>query len=320
MFELIGKMTARNKNLRPNCEQILCRRDLWALNHNYINAELEPKELERAMNENDNHRILTKIIYSKFLFFKENKFFDRDKNTDKREFDDKYGKEFKEIKTIGFGSSGVVFQVENMFDKKLYAIKKVPVDRLRVDNIFKEINLLREMKCDFIVKFIDSWIEKNNFLAKEPTNDTNLSNLSSGHSIFNINKILLVHIQMELCFETFKETKERFKSINPLNYYILCQLVIELLESVDYLHNLKPPIIHRDLKPANILISYGMDGRFIKLGDFGLATTHEFDEQSHTQGSGTLEYMSLHVFQSRKYDTRADIHSLSVILEQIFKE
>jgi serine/threonine protein kinase len=291
-----------------------------ALNHDYINAELEPKELERAMNENDNHGVLTKIFYSKFLFFKDNNFFGGNKDTDKREFDDKYGKEFREIKTIGSGSSGVVFQVENIFDKKLYAIKKVPVDKLRVIDIFKEINLLREMKCDFIVKFIDSWIEKNNFLAKEPTNDTKFSNLSSGHSIFNINKTLLVHIQMELCFETFKETKERFKSINPLNYYILCQLVIELLESVDYLHKLKPPIIHRDLKPANILISYGMDGRFIKLGDFGLATTHEFDEQSHTQGLGTFEYMSQDVIQSRKYDTRADIHSLSVILKQIFKE
>jgi serine/threonine protein kinase len=83
---------------------------------------------------------------------------------------------------------------------------------------------------------------------------------------------------------------------------------------------LKPPIIHRDLKPANILISYGLNGRFVKLADFGLSTFHEFEGQSHTQNIGTHKYMAPEVLYGKKYDTKADIHSLGVILREIFNK
>jgi serine/threonine protein kinase len=63
--------------------------------------------------------------------------------------------------------------------------------------------------------------------------------------------------------------------MTPLGYYIASELSIEILESVDYLH--KQKVIHRDLKPNNILITDRMNGRFVKIADFGLATFHEFD-------------------------------------------
>jgi serine/threonine protein kinase len=64
------------------------------------------------------------------------------------------------------------------------------------------------------------------------------------------------------------------------------------------------------------LITDGINGRFVKLGDFGLSVTHQFNE-SHTQCSGTLKYMAPEVIKSRKYDTKADIYSLGVIIEEI---
>jgi serine/threonine protein kinase len=42
----------------------------------------------------------------------------------------------------------------------------------------------------------------------------------------------------------------------------------QLLDALDYLHNLKPPIIHRDIKPQNLKLSFR---RKIKLLDFGIA-------------------------------------------------
>jgi serine/threonine protein kinase len=66
--------------------------------------------------------------------------------------------------------------------------------------------------------------------------------------------------------------------MTPLGYYISSELFIEILESVDYLH--KQKVIHRDLKPTNVLIT---NGRFVKIADFGLATIHEFERQSHTK-------------------------------------
>jgi serine/threonine protein kinase len=60
-----------------------------------------------------------------------------------------------------------------------------------------------------------------------------------------------------------------------------------------------------------------MSGRFIKLADFGLATIREFDEQSHTLGSETMKYMAPEVL-TRKYDTKVDIFSLGVIIQELF--
>jgi serine/threonine protein kinase len=104
--------------------------------------------------------------------------------------------------------------------------------------------------------------------------------------------------------------------MTPLGYYISSQLFEEILESVDYLH--KQKIIHRDLKPNNILITDGTNGRFVKIADFGLATFHLFDGQSHTKYKGTIRYAAPEVMSSRKYDTKADIYSLGVILQELF--
>ncbi len=106
--------------------------------------------------------------------------------------------------------------------------------------------------------------------------------------------------------------------MTPIGYYIASELLVEILESVDYLHSQKPSIIHRDLKPKNILITQGLNDRFVKIADFGLATIHEFEEQSHTEGTGTLKYMAPEVVKYRKYDTKADIYSLGIIVQELF--
>jgi serine/threonine protein kinase len=106
------------------------------------------------------------------------------------------------------------------------------------------------------------------------------------------------------------------QNMKTLCYYICCELLTEIIECVDYLHGRN--VIHRDLKPANILITNGINGRFVKLGDFGLSVIHERNDQSHTQDSGTLKYMAPEVNDSRKYDMEADIFSLGKIVEELF--
>jgi serine/threonine protein kinase len=66
------------------------------------------------------------------------------------------------------------------------------------------------------------------------------------------------------------------------------------------------------------LVSDGINGRFVKLADFGLSVIHKFIDQSHTQASGTIKYMAPEVIKSRKYDTKADIYSLGIIVEELF--
>jgi serine/threonine protein kinase len=132
---------------------------------------------------------------------------------------------------------------------------------------------------------------------------------------------------MELCLNTLEKImkqkqndfkRERFEVMTSLEYYISSELFKEILEAVNYLHSLKPPTIHRDITPTNILITEGKNGRFVKLADFGLATIHEFDQQTHTGDLGTLKYAAPEVLNSRNYDMKADIYSLGVILQELF--
>jgi serine/threonine protein kinase len=131
---------------------------------------------------------------------------------------------------------------------------------------------------------------------------------------------------MELCYDTLegvlKQKQNEFQRkelelLNEIEYFISSELFIELLECVNYLHKQKPSIIHRDLKPSNILISDGKNRRFVKLGDLGLATDH-FDEQTHSEAVGTTKFIAPEVFNGRKYDTKADIYSLSCIAQCLF--
>ncbi len=110
-----------------------------------------------------------------------------------------------------------------------------------------------------------------------------MKNHKSNGSLANNQRIenhLLLFIQMELCFKTLKQAIEKvnnetkqaiYRKMTPVGYYVACELMIELL-GVDYLHKLVPEVIYRDLKPNNILISFGSNGRFVKIVDFGLST------------------------------------------------
>ena len=71
--------------------------------------------------------------------------------------------------------------------------------------------------------------------------------------------------------------------------------------------------IHRDIKPSNVLVS---DGRVILL-DFGLATRHDHDPLSWSDGStmvGTPDYMAPEQASSRPAGPEADFYAIGVIL------
>jgi serine/threonine protein kinase len=126
---------------------------------------------------------------------------------------------------------------------------------------------------------------------------------------------------MELCFKTLGEILKELEELLmiPLGYYILSELFIELLECVNYLH--KHNIIHRNLRPSKVLITYGLDGRFIKLGGFYLSKFHKLDVRFpdyETKWCGSIRYIAPEVLMSGKYDTKADIFNLGVIVRELF--
>jgi hypothetical protein len=236
---------------------------------------------------------------------------------------DKYKNEFSEQSLISCGGFGIVSKVKHKNSGKLYAIKRIALNKEELNKAFKELKLMKGLKSRFVVDYIDSWVEKKT-LKFEEYSETN-SSISLSHPVFDPRKPILLHIQMEFCCQTLNEVMKHFsdelkendsQNIKTLCYYICCELFTEIIECVDYLHVRN--VIHRDIKPANILITNGINGRFVKLADFGLSINHEFIDQSHTQFLGTLKYMAPEVMTTRKYDMKSDIHSLGIIAEELF--
>ncbi len=85
------------------------------------------------------------------------------------------------------------------------------------------------------------------------------------------------------------------------------QWAIQVLDVLDYLHNLPDRIVYRDLKPSNIMID-GNTGR-VMLVDFGIARSINQAQEKGVTAVGTMGYAPPELF-SGSVEPRSDIYSL----------
>ena len=83
----------------------------------------------------------------------------------------RYSVEFSELKILGRGSFGEVYQVKNHIDGQEYAVKKIPLSQRRLDQlqyggqnqletIMKEIRTLARLEHSNIVRYYGAWVEQ----------------------------------------------------------------------------------------------------------------------------------------------------------------
>ncbi|XP_028286358.1 serine/threonine-protein kinase tousled-like 2 [Parambassis ranga] len=104
-------------------------------------------------------------------------------------------------------------------------------------------------------------------------------------------------------------------------------IVMQLVNALKYLNQIRPPIIHYDLKPGNILLVNGTACGEIKITDFGLSKIMDDDNYSSadgmeltSQGAGTYWYLPPECFvvgkEPPRISNKVDVWSVGVIFYQ----
>ena len=190
-------------------------------------------------------------------------------------------------RTLGVGTFGQVFLVQNKFTKELFAMKEIPKtseDLLSDTEITDEIEILKNLDHPDIVRI------------------TEFYNTDSSYYIIN-----------EYC-----KYGELYEQINKI--FSETQIAVmfrQILSGLAYLHSNN--IIHRDLKLENILIndiekSYATneDLFLLKIIDFGTAKI--FDKNKYPRAIvGSIYYIAPEVLL-KKYGKECDMWSAGVIL------
>lgn len=206
--------------------------------------------------------------------------------------------EFKKI--LGRGGQGVVFLVENKKTKKMVAMKRINSDSLETANsAIKELITIQKLnkKGDGIVEYIDLFLDQK----KE-----------FGNVLEFIICVVMTYYNdgdLQDYINQFYNEEEKGKFL-PEN--IVKNFLSQLASSLGLIHeNL---IIHRDLKPGNIFIKKNKDKPpTLLIGDFGFSSFRDSGSKL-SSFVGTYSYMSCELVSNSKYDEKADLFSLGMVL------
>ncbi|MBQ6864626.1 MAG: protein kinase [Clostridia bacterium] len=212
---------------------------------------------------------------------------------------------------LGKGSYGSVYKAVHADNtESLAAIKilRIPADASEADSLRAE-NMTEEQTNAYFREIADSFADE----IRTMQYFKGLQNIISiddhriianedgpGWSIF---------IRMELltAFADYKKNR-------TLTEEEIIRLGVDICTALSYCE--KRNVIHRDVKPENIFLNPYGD---FKLGDFGIAKNLQDATSAYTQ-KGTMTYMAPEVASGLRYDNRADIYSLGIVLYRLLND
>ena len=199
------------------------------------------------------------------------------------------------IKRIGFGSSGLVYQVYKSNDpsKSILILKQIPFRNVSNDleettkklkEAKNESLILSKLSFKYVVKYYDSFVEDD-----------------------------CLNIIMEYCEEGDLGTLINNLIQNNINLseQQIWHFFIQISLGLAYIHNKK--ILHRDLKPMNIFLK---KNNLIKIGDLGVAKMLQTNTKALTY-IGTPYYLSPEVCEGKPYNSKSDVWALGCILYEL---
>lgn len=199
-------------------------------------------------------------------------------------------KRYKKGKFLGKGGFAKCYEIhlldseDNIIEDKIYAVKVVSKNNLNKSQaqqkLKSEIKIHKILIHKHIVKFEHVFEDSDN-----------------------------VYIILELCpNKTLNEILKKRKIITEIE---LKYFLDQILKAVSYMH--KNKVVHRDLKLGNLFLNENME---IKIGDFGLATTIEFQGQLRTTVCGTPNYIAPEILGGKNtgHSYEVDFWAIGVII------
>lgn len=215
---------------------------------------------------------------------------------------------------LGSGQYGRVYKASKSDGKytSYSAIKviTVPADPAEADMLCKNDGIDRDSSRTYFKEMVDGLLNEIR----------TMDSFKNCPNIVRIEDYKVYEAEDTVCWDIFI----RMELLTPVNEYFFnrtpteeqaAQLGIDICSAIEVLS--KKNIVHRDIKPENVFINeYGN----YKLGDFGTARVLSEYSLSMTQRVGTLYYMAPEIYMSTKYDSRADIYSLGIVLYRLLNK
>lgn len=190
---------------------------------------------------------------------------------------------------IGRGSTAEVYKAFHQETNQIAAIKIVDIKKVKVSAKFfkylnNEIEILKQLNHDNVVKLYDVIIDRQyKYLIFEYCSGGELTK--------------------------YIPKNKGVSEVQARNW------LVQLTKGLKYLRSKN--IIHRDLKPQNILLSDNDPKKStIKIADFGFAKIHNSDELLNSI-CGTPLYMAPEMLKDNKYSDKSDLWSIGCILYEM---
>eukprot|EP01035_Chromulina_nebulosa_P019219 gene19219-25070_t len=192
------------------------------------------------------------------------------------------------IRVLGEGSFGKVYLMRDKVKRNLLCIKVIKIKNIpkkEREATKMEVDLLRRLHHPNIVRYVDSFLSKNNetlCICMEYCDGGDLASQikAARRNLFSESKVLHWFVQIAL--------------------------------GLQYMHNNK--VLHRDLKTQNVFLLG--NGRLV-LGDLGISKVLDGTMDFAQTCIGTPYYMSPEIFKNKPYSYKSDVWALGCVLYEM---